>query len=168
MVDPQKKRGLEIMKLGKRGFTLVEIMIVVAIISLLAAIAIPNLLRAKHNANESAAIHSLATIREVMESYYFTQTPPSYSGASLSNLANMTPPYIDERLGTGQKQGYSFLLFMFPGPGTRCHRYFCMASPLQSYVTGTRQFLYTNFDTFGIRGGCIYYRDPSGSWQPLS
>ena len=46
----------------RHGFTLVEIMIVVAIISLLAAIAIPNLLRARHNANEAAAIAALRTI----------------------------------------------------------------------------------------------------------
>ena len=49
-------------KLGRKGFTLVEIMIVVAIIALLAAIAIPNLLRARHNANESAALAPLKTL----------------------------------------------------------------------------------------------------------
>ncbi len=42
-----------------KGFTLVEIMIVVAIIALIAAVAIPNMLRARHNANETAAIASL-------------------------------------------------------------------------------------------------------------
>lgn len=150
------------MKLGKKGLTLVELMIVVAIIALTAGMAIPNLLRARHNANESTAIHSLTTIREAMESYHFTQTPPGYLGASLPGLSTMTPPYIDERLGSGQKQGYGFLLFIFGQ-----NEYFCLASPLQSGVTGSRQFLYTNFDIFGLQGGGIYVRDPGGPWQPL-
>ena len=47
---------------NKKGFTFLEIMIVVAIIALLAAIAIPNLLRTRIQANESAAISSLKTI----------------------------------------------------------------------------------------------------------
>ena len=64
---------------SKKGFTLVEIMIVVAIIALLAAIAIPNLLRARHNANESAAIGSMRTFSSALESFRAAQT--SYPSA---------------------------------------------------------------------------------------
>ena len=86
-------------KLGRRGFTLVEIMIVVAIIALLAAIAIPNLLRARHNANESAAIASLRTISTAMESFRVAETPPAYP-ASLATLGAppSSSPYIDAQL----------------------------------------------------------------------
>ncbi|PIW73849.1 MAG: pili assembly chaperone, partial [bacterium (Candidatus Ratteibacteria) CG_4_8_14_3_um_filter_41_36] len=55
--------------LKKKGFTLVEIMIVVAIIALLAAIAIPNLLRARLNANEGAAIGNMHTLVTALGSY---------------------------------------------------------------------------------------------------
>src|SRR3989338_271196 len=99
-------------KLGRKGFTLVEIMIVVAIIALLAAIAIPNLLRARHNANESAAIAALRTLSTAEESYRAAQTPPSYS-ADLGDLFDSTPPYIDAALSgatssTNSRQGYFF------------------------------------------------------------
>ena len=77
-----------------RGFTLVEIMIVVAIISLLAAIAIPNLLRASHNANEAASIAALRTISTACESFRSAQTPTSYP-ANLAALSTATPAYID-------------------------------------------------------------------------
>lgn len=93
--------------LSKGGFTLVEIMIVVAIIALLAAIAIPNLLRARLNANESAAIGAMQTISTAAQSFRSTNT--TYP-ANLSALSGASPPYIDSVLGGGAKQGYNFAL----------------------------------------------------------
>jgi prepilin-type N-terminal cleavage/methylation domain-containing protein len=74
-----------------KGFTLVEIMIVVAIIALLAAVSIPNFLRVRVNANEVAAINSLKTLGTAMESFRFTRNPPSYFGASLNVLSRSNP-----------------------------------------------------------------------------
>ena len=128
-------------RLGKRGFTLVEIMIVVAIIALLAAIAIPNLLRARHNANEAAAIASLKTISVACESFRAAQTPPTYPAA----LANLTtplavPPYIDTALAGAtaaatERQGYWFTYAL----GNR-NQYTCTATPATGGTTGTRIF----------------------------
>src|SRR3989344_5444064 len=94
-------------RLGNKGFTLVEIMIVVAIIVLLAAIAIPNLLRARLNANEAAAVAGLSAISTAAQSYRGAN--PAYPTV-LTSLSGATPPYIDSVIGAGTKQGYSFTL----------------------------------------------------------
>ncbi len=88
-----------------KGFTLVEIMIVVAIIALLAAIAIPNLLRARISAQEAAAASALHTIAAA--EIQWRATNPSF--ATLTNLGSATPPYIDATLASGTKQGYIFM-----------------------------------------------------------
>jgi Tfp pilus assembly protein PilE len=82
----------------RKGFTLIEIMIIVAIIFLLAAIAIPKLLRGRISAQEAAAAAALHTIATAEVQW-------RASHASYSTLANLA---IDSTLASGTNQGYEF------------------------------------------------------------
>jgi prepilin-type N-terminal cleavage/methylation domain-containing protein len=132
-----KKRRIKMRALHRhhaKGFTLVEIMIVVAIIALIAAVAIPNMLRARHNAGETSAIASMRTLVGALESFRANQTPLTYP-ANLVALSNAVPPYIDAVLSSGTKQGYTFT-FTPTLPNT----YTIAAAPVTAGVTGTRGF----------------------------
>ena len=124
---------------SRHGFTLVEIMIVVAIISLLAAIAIPNLLRARHNANEAAGIAALRTISTACESYRAAQTPPSYP-ATLAALVAVAPVYIDTALAGATAAGTAKQGYYYTYTFTNANQYTCTASPAVPATTGTRVF----------------------------
>ena len=124
---------------NRKGFTLVEIMIVVAIIALLAAIAIPNLLRARHNANETAAIGAMRTLSTAMESFRAAQTPPTYP-ATLAALSAAVPPYVGATLAAANsaataRQGYFYTYTL-----TNANAYTLLGTPATVGTTGTRRF----------------------------
>ncbi|MDD5291949.1 MAG: type II secretion system protein [Candidatus Omnitrophica bacterium] len=93
----------------KSGFTLVEIMVVVAIILIVMTLALPNILRSRMNANEVAAIAHCRLISTACQSYYSNSIPHVYPN-SLEDLIepNSSPAYIDTTLASGEKQGYIF------------------------------------------------------------
>ena len=88
------------------GFTLVEIMIVVAIIALLAAIAIPNLLRAKISANDAASRATLRSLSTASETFA-TANSGNYP-ADMTAMTGATPPYINTNYCAQTVSGYTF------------------------------------------------------------
>src|SRR5687767_8843557 len=93
------------------GFTLIELMIVIAIIAIIAAIAIPNLIEARKGSNEAAAIGALRTISTAQSLYREGDKEGDgtfdYAG-SLTELTVNNTNLIDSVLAKGTKQGYHF------------------------------------------------------------
>jgi len=153
-----------------KGFSLIELLIVVAIILVIAAIAVPNLLRAHIAANEASAVGSVRTINTAANSYsstYGNGFPPS-----LAALGTANPPganancdegqLVDNVLTAGTKSGYNFTYTMANPNATKpagCtnaggNSYFITAVPQAVGQTGQRSFC-------SDHSGVIRF-DPSG------
>ncbi|MGD0404875.1 MAG: prepilin-type N-terminal cleavage/methylation domain-containing protein [Candidatus Acidiferrales bacterium] len=131
----------------EKGFSLIELLIVVAIILIIAAIAIPNLLRARIAANEASAVGSVRTLNTAEVTYsstYGTGFAPlaSLGGAAGCVAAAATACLIDPVLTAGTKTGYLLAAVAATGAGTVLspfQTYEVNATPL-SVSTGTRAF----------------------------
>lgn len=101
----------------KKGFTLVELMIVIAIIVVVASVAIPASLRARVQSNEAAAVGNLRTLSSAAEGFRSSQNPPAYA-ASLAAMITSNPAYLDASWNNPQKQGYLYTYTVAAGGDT--------------------------------------------------
>ena len=135
-----------------RGFSLIELLIVVAIILIIAAIAIPNLLKSKMAANQASAVASLRTLNTSEITYSATynvgftsslaQLGPPASGSATSAAAGM----IDSVLAAGTKSGYSFIYAASAAVNGVTSNYTINANPITPGTTG-QNYYYTDATT---------------------
>jgi prepilin-type N-terminal cleavage/methylation domain-containing protein len=131
-----------------KGFSLIELLIVVAIILIIAALAIPNLLRARIAANEASAANSVRKIATA-EVAYATAFPTQGYAPALSNLggpasgctpSQVTSCILDSTLSSGTKSGYRFLAKGFAAAGTVNSAFVTGSAPVNYNLTGVRMF----------------------------
>lgn len=147
------------MQRKQSGFSLIELLIVVAIILIIAAIAMPNLMIARMSANEASAVQSMRTIQSSETAYSTTYPSVGFSSTLLnlggaSNSACVATPaqacLIDDILASGTKSGY---IITWSGDGlTPSVSYNLNADPVSRGSSGRRSF-FSNYP------GVIRYND---------
>jgi prepilin-type N-terminal cleavage/methylation domain-containing protein len=132
---------------NQKGFSLIELLIVVTIILIIAAIAIPNLMRSKIQANEAAAVETLRTLvtSVVMYSTTYGGYPHALSdmgpASGSTNGTSAAADLIDSVLASGVKSGYKFTYTVgSTDPTGNVLSYSIAATPVTPGTTGQRSF----------------------------
>jgi type IV pilus assembly protein PilA len=151
---PRNSQGERMKK--QKGFSLIELLIVVAIILIIAAIAIPNLLRSRMAANEASAVGSIRTLNTSAVTYSSTYPATGYpaslavmGGANPCTALPATACLIDAVLAAGSKSGYTFT--WTTDANTPSVGYSVGANPISIGTSGQRAF-------FSDQSGVIRYQ----------
>lgn len=128
------------------GFSLIELLIVVAVILVIAAIAVPNLLRSKIAANEASAGASMRTLATAELTYNLSYPTigytdlPTLGGPLACTPSSTTGCLIDSILSAGNKSGYTFAATPSSSGIGVMDQYLLTAVPLSINITGTKAY----------------------------